>query len=726
MENRLQVALRWFVFALVLWQVEAFYVPTAAYRVYDPKQPIPVLFNKVYSDNTQLQYAYADLPFVCKPSGKTKLGELISGQKIALNLGEILRGDRIMVSDVELAMQEDKPCNFLCTAEVSRKDVKRARQMVRDGYLVEWIVDNLPGATSFVTVDRSRKYYAAGFKLGYTDLTTGRPKYYLNNHHTIVIRYRRARGANGDAGRQAIVGFEVYPKSIGLDTARGDQMCPKDMKSIENGLELHIPVSSPNQTNNQKRNVRDIEIQDPEPDPSIPAAKDPNMVLLNEEPEPDVDDGATLKITYTYSVFFRQDTSVDWKHRWDLYFVNQQEGSRVHWLAVGNSLIICSLLTGIVLMILARTVWSDISKGKDRTGGEKGSSGGRKKKPGLLDQGDDQLDDYMSSEDEALEDVSGWKLLHGDVFRTPIRGYLLAPMVGSGMQLLFMAVGLVLLSAFGVLNPSFRGGFISFGVGLFVFAGIFSGYYSARVYKMFGGKNWRANVVVTAILFPGLLFGFLFILNLFIWANASSTAIPFTTLLAIVALWLCIQLPLVYIGSWFGFTRRPAWEHPTKTTNIPRQIPQQAWYLKGLRTVLLAGLIPFAVIFIELLFIFQSMWQDKSGFYYVFGFSAVIGLLLVLSVAEVTVVAVYIQLCAENHDWWWQSFMVGGGSAVWVFAYCVWYYFMKLHITGFFNSLLFFTYSFIACGVYGLLTGTVGFLMAYAFVRRIYAAIKVE
>lgn len=29
------------------------------------------------------------------------------------------------------------------------------------------IVDNLPGATSFVTVDKTKKYYAAGFKLGF-------------------------------------------------------------------------------------------------------------------------------------------------------------------------------------------------------------------------------------------------------------------------------------------------------------------------------------------------------------------------------------------------------------------------------------------------------------------------------------------------------------------------------------------------------------------------------
>ena len=44
----------------------------------------------------------------------------------------------------------------------------------------------------------------------------------------------------------------------------------------------------------------------------------------------------------------------------------------------------------------------------------------------------------------------------------------------------------------------------------------------------------------------------------------------------------------------------------------------------------------------------------------------------------------------------------------------------KLHITGFVSTLLFFSYSFLACAVYGLLTGTVGFLAAYTFVRRVY------
>jgi transmembrane 9 superfamily protein 2/4 len=176
----------------------------------------------------------------------------------------------------------------------------------------------------------------------------------------------------------------------------------------------------------------------------------------------------------------------------------------------------------------------------------------------------------------------------------------------------------------------------------------------------------------------------------------------------------------VYAGSYYGYWKAAAWEHPTKTAAIARQVPKQAWYIKSLQSILLAGLIPFAVIFIELLYVFQSLWQDKSGYYYVFGFLAVVSVILIVTIAEVTIVTVYVQLCAENHNWWWQSFLVGGGSAFWIYGYCVYYYFFNLHITGVTSSLLFFAYSFMACCVYGLLTGTIGFLSAYAFVRRIY------
>lgn len=80
---------------------------------------------------------------------------------------------------------------------------------------------------------------------------------------------------------------------------------------------------------------------------------------------------------------------------------------------------------------------------------------------------------------------------------------------------------------------------------------------------------------------------------------------------------------------------------------IARQIPAQPWYLRTVPAILMGGLIPFAVIFIELLFVFKSLWQDKSGYYYMYGFLALIAGINVVTVIEITIVTTYFQLCSE-------------------------------------------------------------------------------
>jgi transmembrane 9 superfamily protein 2/4 len=421
---------------------------------------------------------------------------------------------------------------------------------------------------------------------------------------------------------------------------------------------------------------------------------------------------------------------LEWQNRWDMYFIAQDDSANVHWLAIVNSLVICGLLTAVVSVVLTRTIRSDIRGHRDVSGiiskPNRRSSSSKQEKGNLLGPVADLDTDDLVSDEEEIEDVAGWKLLHGDVFRAPVYGGLLAPLVGSGMQLLYMAFGLLVLSTLGVLNPSFRGGYVSVGVGLFVFAGIFSGYFSSRIYKTLGGQMWQKNVVVTASLVPGLLFATIFILNLFLWIQASSTALPFGTLIALLMLWLFVQLPLVYVGSWFGFERMGAYTHPIRANTIPRQIPDPRWYLKSGQRLLLAGFVPFMVIFVELMFVVKSLWVDKTTYYYVFGFTGVVSVVLAITVAEVTLVATYLLLCSENYHWWWHSFAIGGSSSIWVYAYLVYSYFTRLHISGFVSSMLFFTYSLLACAVYALLTGTIGFLAAYAFVRRIYGAIKVD
>lgn len=605
-------------------------------------------------------------------------------------------------------MGQDVECAYLCEQTINGHDIQWTQQLIEHGYMTEWILDNLPGATSFMTVDRQRKYYAAGFRVGYKDydMVTGKPAYYINNHFTLVVRWRKAPGSVGENGGKVVIGFEVFTKSVAKNP-RNETSCPNDVhETAIDALPLYI---APNSTS----------LAEQYPDSSyVPEAK--------------VDlDQVSLSIPYSYSVYFREEKEIEWANRWDLYFNDQSENTSTHWLAIVNSVIISSLLGAVCMVIWIRTTGGDsrgIGDGILEEAKLRPRRRTEKKTNGLLEKEGETFDDDLT-DDEMTEDVSGWKLLHADVFRSPSYAGLLAPMIGSGFQLVCMISSVLLLSCFGVLNPSWRGGFVTVGVLTFFFSAGFSGYLSARLYRTLGGQDCRKNMFMTALLFPGLLFSLILFLNLFTWAQASSTAIPFTTLVVLALLWLAIQLPLVNLGSHYGYHKSKPFTHPTRTSAIPRQIPTDntTWYSRHrLLVTLLTGLVPFAVLFIELLFVFRSVYLDKSSYYYVFGFLSIVTLLLAITIAETVIICLYVQLCAENYHWWWTSFLTGGSSAVWVFVYMVWYYWTKLHIDGFVSSLLFFSYGILACSVYGLATGTIGFLAGYFFVTRIYRGVKVD
>jgi transmembrane 9 superfamily protein 2/4 len=67
-------------------------------------------------------------------------------------------------------------------------------------------------------------------------------------------------------------------------------------------------------------------------------------------------------------------------------------------------------------------------------------------------------------------------------------------------------------------------------------------------------NNLFGKISLVFLLFS-VIFGIFFILNLVLWANGSSAAIPFTTFIALLALWFCVSTPLVFLGAYLGFKR---------------------------------------------------------------------------------------------------------------------------------------------------------------------------
>ncbi len=79
-----------------------------------------------------------------------------------------------------------------------------------------------------------------------------------------------------------------------------------------------------------------------------------------------------------------------------------------------------------------------------------------------------------------------------------------------------------------------------------------------------GGLRWKASVLMTALFVPGIIFSIFFFLNLLLWGQGSSAAIPFTTLLALLCLWFGISLPLTFFGAFLGFRKEVSLRYKTR------------------------------------------------------------------------------------------------------------------------------------------------------------------
>src|SRR5690606_8703432 len=121
-------------------------------------------------------------------------------------------------------------------------------------------------------------------------------------------------------------------------------------------------------------------------------------------------------------------------------------------------------------------------------------------------------------------------------------------------------------------------------------------------------------------------------------------------------------------------------------------------------SILVGGILPFGVVFTEMLFIMNSIWGHQI--YYVFGFALLVLLILIVTCAEITIVMTYFQLCNEDYRWWWRSFLTSGSSALYLFAYSILYYTTKLNVTKYEAVVQYFLYQLAVSVTFFILTGS--------------------
>lgn len=641
---------------LILHQANAFYLPGIApvnyCRVEEQsdscKSEVLLYVNRLNTEESVIPYEYNHFDFcVPKPDLKSPVE----------NLGQVVFGERIRPSEYKIQFMKNLTCETVCTKKyfsnnsVSHNMLSTLRKGISLNYQHHWIVDNMP-ITNCYDTDDGRQYCSTGFPMGcysrdgrdtcYRNIAN-KNAYYIYNHMDLVITYHSGAkeewgSSFGDNGGR-IISVKITPRTI------------------------------------NHHGVPDCSVQEPLEIPSEPLKK-----------------GETFEILYTYSVSFIQNNTIKWSSRWD-YILESMPHTNIQWFSIVNSLIIVLFLSGMVAMILLRTLHKDIARYNQ------------------IDSGEDAQEEF------------GWKLVHGDVFRPPRKGMLLSVLLGSGVQVFCMTLVTLAFACLGFLSPANRGALMTCAMVLYVLLGTPAGYVSARVYKSFGGEKWKSNVLLTSMLSPGIVFCLFFIMNLVLWSKGSSAAVPFTTLLALLALWFGVSVPLTFLGAYFGFRKR-ALEHPVRTNQIPRLIPEQSIYTQPIPGIIMGGVLPFGCIFIQLFFILNSIWSSQM--YYMFGFLFLVFIILVITCAETTILLCYFHLCAEDYHWWWRSYLTSGFTAVYLFLYCCHYFFTKLQIEDFTSGFLYFGYTLIMVFLFNLLTGTIGFFSCFWFIRKIYSVVKVD
>lgn len=319
----------------------------------------------------------------------------------AENLGELLMGDRIENSPYRFNMFKNESEIFLCkTNPLSSNEFKMLKKRIDEMYQVNLNLDNLP-AIRYMEKD--------GFFLRWNGFPVGakvQDSYYAFNHLKFTIFVHRYEHNN-------VAGV--------IGTTNGDELItPANETTTSEGYVVVGFEVVPCSVNHDEKLLKNIK-----PYSKYPSRIkcDPLSVGMN------VMEGKP--VIYTYDVSFVM-SDIKWVSRWDTYL--KMEGAKVHWFSILNSLMVITFLAGIVLVIFLRTIRRDLAHYEEL---------------------DKEAQAHMN------EELSGWKLVVSDVFRSPNNPEFLCIMVADGCRILAMAIALIFFAALGFMSPASRGTLIN-------------------------------------------------------------------------------------------------------------------------------------------------------------------------------------------------------------------------------------------------------------------------
>merc|ERR1712151_235067 len=176
---------------------------------------------------------------------------------------------------------------------------------------------------------------------------------------------------------------------------------------------------------------------------------------------------------------------------------------------------------------------------------------------------------------------SGWKQVHGDVFRAPMNLPLFAALLGAGCQLIAICLSVILFALAGPLHGDVyeeRGEILHASMVSYALSSIVAGYASGSFFQKYSrstvkktktpSQAWQAVMVLTVLLLPTLVTVILFLLNSLSLYYQTLYCIPFLTICKLFFIWIFTSVPLCVVGTLLG---RHAFrkDFPCRVNSIP-------------------------------------------------------------------------------------------------------------------------------------------------------------
>jgi transmembrane 9 superfamily protein 2/4 len=259
---------------------------------------------------------------------------------------------------VQITALDDVDCQAVCKVDLQAgaKELRKLKARIVQEYRVHWygngislllsqfrrLLDMLPAATKsritdskggqrviyergtvvmFVAVPvRADLQPAAGFPLGSVD----GDEVFINNHLSVVVLYHELEANDGSIN---IVGVLVVPSRCAPLSC-----CPAS----------NAPGFC---------SIRQDHTKGPDHwEEACTRRAHPQALDVTQE----------TSIVYTYSVRWEK-SPVEWSSRWDLY-MGMGDSQSIHWFSILNSSMIVLFLTGMVALIMIRTLRSDLKR----------------------------------------------------------------------------------------------------------------------------------------------------------------------------------------------------------------------------------------------------------------------------------------------------------------------------------------------------------------------------